>query len=83
MPSCVFGVRLVLAGSDSAYEVMFGYLGEENGEFENSDQRYKVIDHGDLAEFLREDMIDQLRGEERVCRQLIRAFEREVCFLCF
>ncbi len=50
---------------------------------ENSDQRYKVIDHGDLAEFLREDMIDQLRGEERVCRQLIRAFEREVCFLCF
>lgn len=31
---------------------------------ENNDQRYKVIDHGDLAEFLREDMIDQLRGEE-------------------
>lgn len=31
---------------------------------ENSDQRYKVIDHCDLAEFLREDMIDQLRGEE-------------------
>lgn len=26
----------------------------------NSDQRYKVIDRGDLAKFLREDMIDQL-----------------------
>lgn len=50
---------------------------------ENSDQRYKVIDRGDLAKFLREDMIDQLRGEERVCRQLIRAFERKVYFLCF
>lgn len=31
---------------------------------ENSDQRFKVIDRGDLAKFLREDMIDQLRGEE-------------------
>ena len=31
---------------------------------ENNDQRYKVIDHGDLMEFLQEDMIDQLRGEE-------------------
>ena len=31
---------------------------------ENNDQRYKVIDHGGLMEFLREDMIDQLRGEE-------------------
>lgn len=30
----------------------------------NNDQRYKVIDHSDLMEFLREDMIDQLRGEE-------------------
>lgn len=26
----------------------------------NSDQRYKVIDRGDLAKFLWEDMIDQL-----------------------
>lgn len=31
---------------------------------ENNDQDYKVIDHGDLAEFLREDMFDQLRGEK-------------------
>lgn len=31
---------------------------------QNNDQRYKVIDHSDLMEFLREDMIDQLRGEE-------------------
>lgn len=31
---------------------------------QNNDQRYKVIDHGGLMEFLREDMIDQLRGEE-------------------
>ena len=31
---------------------------------ENNDQRYKVIDYGDLMEFLQEDMIDQLRGEE-------------------
>lgn len=31
---------------------------------QNNDQRYKVMDHGGLMEFLREDMIDQLRGEE-------------------
>lgn len=31
---------------------------------QNNDQCYKVIDHGDLMEFLREDMIEQLRGEE-------------------
>ena len=31
---------------------------------QNNDQRYKVIDHGGPMEFLREDMIDQLRGEE-------------------
>lgn len=31
---------------------------------DNNGQRYKVIDHGDPAEFLQEDMIDQLRGEE-------------------
>lgn len=31
---------------------------------QNNDQGYKVIDHGDLMEFLQEDMIDQLRGEE-------------------
>lgn len=29
---------------------------------QNNDQRYKVIDRGDLMEFLQEDMIDQLRG---------------------
>ena len=67
MPSCVFGVRFVSAGSDSAFEVMFGYLGGVNGSLENSDQRFKVINHGDLAKFLREDMIDQLRGEEMTC----------------
>lgn len=31
---------------------------------QNNDQRYKVIDRGNLVKFLREDMIDQLRGEE-------------------
>lgn len=31
---------------------------------QNNDQRYRVIDHSDLMEFLREDTIDQLRGEE-------------------
>ena len=31
---------------------------------ENNDRDYKVINHGDLAEFLREDMFDQLRGEK-------------------
>lgn len=46
-----------------AFEDMVGYLGEEDGGMENNDQRYKVIDRGDLAKFLREDMIDQLRGE--------------------